>query len=97
MASSRSATNERREIYYRGNVQGVGFRYTVRQLAAGMSVSGYVRNLADGRVHLVVEGAKAELERLQEAIADRMAGYIRETAVDVRSAIGEFSEFEIRH
>ena len=97
MASSRSATAERREIYYRGNVQGVGFRYTVRQLAAGMAVSGYVRNLADGRVHLVVEGAPAELERFQEAIAQRMAEHIRDVAVDVRPAIGEFSSFEIRH
>jgi acylphosphatase len=97
MASSRPATTERREAYYSGNVQGVGFRYTVRELAEGLAVAGYVRNLPDGRVHLVVEGAAAELQRLQDAIAQRMADHIRNVAVDVRPAIGEFKRFEIRH
>ena len=45
-----------REVYYAGNVQGVGFRYTARCAAAGLDVTGFVRNLPDGRVHLVVEG-----------------------------------------
>ena len=41
-----------------GRVQGVGFRYTVRSLAVGFDVTGFVRNLPDGRVHLVVEGGR---------------------------------------
>ena len=97
MASSRPATPERREAFYSGHVQGVGFRYTVRLLAAQFAVSGYVRNLPDGRVQLVVEGQSAELQRFVDAIAERMADHIRDVAVDVRPAIGEFSGFEIRH
>src|SRR6187455_864933 len=47
---------ERRRVWYEGRVQGVGFRYTARGLAGGFPVSGYVRNLDDGRVELVAEG-----------------------------------------
>jgi len=47
----------RRALYFSGRVQGVGFRYESRALALGYNLSGYVRNLADGRVELVAEGA----------------------------------------
>jgi acylphosphatase len=97
MAENRSADSERRHAYYSGHVQGVGFRYTVRELADGFDASGFVRNLADGRVELVVEGPAAELDRFMSAIAERMGDYIRKVAVDVRGATGEFTEFEIRH
>ena len=46
----------RRTSHFSGHVQGVGFRYTVQDLAADFDVRGYVRNLPDGRVELVVEG-----------------------------------------
>ena len=97
MASSRPATPERREAFYSGRVQGLGFRFTVRQLAEQFAVSGYVRNLSDGRVQLVVEGQSAELQRLQDAIAERMGDHICDVDVDVRPAIGEFSGFEVRY
>ena len=97
MAQKRSADSERRQAYYSGHVQGVGFRYTVRQLADGFDVRGFVRNLPDGRVELVAEGPAAELGRFMAAIAERMGDYIRDAAVDVRPAIGEFTGFEIRH
>lgn len=47
---------ERREVRYRGRVQGVGFRYTARSIAQSYAVTGYVKNVADGSVELVVEG-----------------------------------------
>ena len=46
---------ERRHVWFSGRVQGVGFRYTCQTLARGFDVAGLVRNLADGRVELVVE------------------------------------------
>jgi acylphosphatase len=60
---------QRVTVFYSGRVQGVGFRATVRHLARGYDVTGTVRNLADGRVELVAEGAKAELEAFLEGIA----------------------------
>jgi len=55
---------ERRRIVVRGRVQGVGFRLYVRDLAQRMGLSGWVRNLPDGRsVEAVVQGEAANLER----------------------------------
>ncbi|HNQ23301.1 MAG TPA: acylphosphatase [Phycisphaerae bacterium] len=85
----------RRVVHYGGDVQGVGFRYTTNTLAARFHVTGYVKNLGDGRVELVIEGAAAELDRLQEAIADRMAGYIGHTEVQEAPATGEFNGFRV--
>ena len=42
-----------KHIFYEGRVQGVGFRYTVKQIAAGFEISGWVKNLPDGRVELL--------------------------------------------
>ena len=88
---------EQREIRYAGNVQGVGFRYTVRSLAAGFDVTGFVRNLPDGRVHLVVEGAADEIADFLQAIRAEMTTYIRDVQETTRPAAARFHAFEIRH
>ena len=92
-----SSTLERREVLYSGRVQGVGFRYTARQLAGDFDVTGFVRNLADGRVQLVVEGQHTEIDRYLAALGEQLSGHIRDAASDVRPAIGEFSAFEVRY
>jgi acylphosphatase len=68
---------ERRHVYYSGRVQGVGFRMVSHQLARGFDISGYVRNLPDGRVELVAEGPEAEVSRFLAAIRREFAGMIR--------------------
>jgi acylphosphatase len=92
-----ACSQPRLHCYYSGRVQGVGFRYTVKNLAIQYNVSGYVRNLPDGRVELVMEGPDTELEQLAQAVADRMAGYIRAVDKLTLPATGEFSHFTIRH
>ncbi|NMC21999.1 MAG: acylphosphatase [Thermogutta sp.] len=87
---------ERREIYYSGRVQGVGFRYTTLQIAAGFNVTGYVENLADGRVHLVAEGPSEELDQFTRAVSARLAYHIRTTEESRGPATGRFSGFTIR-
>jgi acylphosphatase len=67
---------ERATVIYRGYVQGVGFRFTTRHLAAGFQVGGHVRNLADGTVEVVAEGEASEIERFLNTIDDQMAGHI---------------------
>ena len=57
------------QIFYEGNVQGVGFRWTVRDAAKGFDVSGWVRNLPDGRVELQVTGEEAEVRAFLDRIA----------------------------
>lgn len=48
-----------RQIFYTGRVQGVGFRYATKRLAMGFDVTGWVRNLPDGRVELQVQAGDA--------------------------------------
>ena len=84
------------EIFYSGLVQGVGFRYTARHVAAGFEVAGVVRNLADGRVHLVAEGAREELEAFRAAIRDAgLEHFIRDEDVAWTATQHEFRGFEI--
>jgi acylphosphatase len=86
---------ERRTVYYSGQVQGVGFRYTASNLAAGYDVAGYVRNLPDGRVELVAEGSAEEINRFLDDIAHTMRRYIRQSEAHCSPSTGEFRDFGI--
>lgn len=88
---------QRREILYRGRVQGVGFRYTVRQIASRWDVDGFVRNLPDGRVQLVAEGTADVLDQFLADVAEALNPYIQDSHVDTSPATSEFRDFEIRH
>jgi acylphosphatase len=88
---------QRRECYFSGQVQGVGFRYTVQNLALRYEVTGFVRNLPDGRVELVVEGPPEHLDQLLQDIAQRMGEFIQDTKVHTAPATGQFQGFCIRH
>jgi acylphosphatase len=88
---------ERREIVYSGRVQGVGFRWTARQIAQSHAVTGFVRNLDDGRVQLVVEGQPDEIDRLLATLRERMEGHIRQAQEAKSPATGQFAAFEIVH
>jgi acylphosphatase len=87
----------RSELHIEGQVQGVGFRYTAQSTARGYDVAGYVQNLPDGRVKLVAEGARAEIDRFLADLGRRMEGYIQDQVRVDSSATGEFSGFRVRH
>ena len=57
------------QVFYEGNVQGVGFRWTVRHAAKGFDVTGWVRNLPNGRVELQVTGEESEVRGFLDCIA----------------------------
>ena len=86
----------RQEALFDGRVQGVGFRYTTRQAAARFCVTGYVRNLPDGRVLVVAEGAADEIERFIGAVSAEMGRYIRGVTSKSCPATGEFADFDVR-
>lgn len=88
---------ERRCVRYRGRVQGVGFRHEAMVAARGLPVTGYVRNLSNGEVELVVEGPAKVLDMYLSSISRRMAPGITDTTVTSGLATGEFSGFDIRH
>jgi acylphosphatase len=87
---------QRRIVHFQGRVQGVGFRYTTRQIAADFQVTGFVENLPDGRVRLVCEGSPDELERFVQEISTQMDGYIAQVQTSVEAASGEFQGFGVR-
>ncbi|MEX0979266.1 MAG: acylphosphatase [Pirellulales bacterium] len=97
MASQSNETPQRREIYFSGRVQGVGFRYTTRDIAARFDVGGYVKNLADGRVLLVVEGTPLTLDRFVGAVEGEMNRFIHSAQSTIGPAKNEFTGFSIRH
>jgi acylphosphatase len=87
----------RRTCYFSGRVQGVGFRYTVHNLAMPHNVRGYVRNLPDGRVELVMEGPDQDMDHLVESIRQKMNHFIRQVDTHAEPATNAFTGFSIKH
>ena len=85
-----------REVIYTGRVQGVGFRFNARQIAQRFSVTGFVRNLADGRVQLIAAGEAGEVERFLAAVAASMERNIEQALVADARGEEVFASFEIR-
>ena len=67
--SEKPATMISLQVFYEGNVQGVGFRWSVRHVAKGFEVTGWVRNLPDGCVELQVTGEENEVRAFLDHIA----------------------------
>ncbi|HEY5892951.1 MAG TPA: acylphosphatase [Chthoniobacterales bacterium] len=66
-----------KQVFFEGNVQGVGFRFTTKHIASGFDVTGWVRNLADGRVEMLVQGAPNEVTAFVSEIGQSvLAGHI---------------------
>ncbi len=94
---SDTMVSHRKQCFFSGRVQGVGFRYTVTNIALQHNISGYVRNLPDGRVELVMEGADDEMDELIRAVRNRMNDYIRKVDQNTLPATGEYTRFQIQH
>lgn len=87
------------QVFYEGNVQGVGFRYSVKQVAKGFDVIGWVRNLADGRVELQASSDDAsELAAFLDAIRNsHLRAHIKNETEAPVAAPPASRGFEIRH
>jgi acylphosphatase len=86
----------RLHVYFSGTVQGVGFRYAVLRCSEEFRVSGWVRNLSDGRVEMVAEGDEGDLENFLRKIIESMDGYITSKLRTWEPCTGEFAGFEIK-
>ncbi len=86
----------RLHVFFSGRVQGVGFRYTASAIAARhANLTGWVKNLADGRVELVAEGDQQDLAAFLSEIRATLKP--RATHEEWQDATGEFTRFEIAH
>ncbi len=84
-------------VIVRGNVQGIGYRWYVQNLARSRKLAGWVKNLEDGSVEISAQGSK---EALEEFIASlRKHTYARVTSIETQWLDGvgqEFVDFSIR-
>lgn len=86
------------QVFYEGNVQGVGFRYSVKQVAKGFDVIGWVRNLADGRVELQAAGEPNEVAAFLDAIRNsHLRAHIKKQTETPLASPPNARGFEIRH
>jgi len=87
---------ERARIIVHGVVQGVGYRYNTRVTASQLELTGYVKNLPDGTVEIVAEGASQQLHQLLEwAKQGPPAAQVKQVDVTYDRANGEFASFSI--
>jgi acylphosphatase len=87
---------ERLGIHLTGRVQGVGFRWYARERADELGLVGWVRNLPDGSVRLVVEGPREDLQRfLAWCREGPPVARVHDVATSWSDATGEFSGFRI--
>jgi acylphosphatase len=84
-----------RLVHYSGRVQGVGFRATAQALARRFAVTGWVRNLPDGRVRLLAEGPPGEVERYLAAVREQFDGCIDGEHQERPEPTGRYRSFEI--
>jgi len=98
MKKKNKPSNVRAHVYYAGRVQGVGFRFTAERLALEQGLRGWVKNLPDGRVELVCEAPKADLEALLKNIQESMLGRtIKNADCTWLVATNEFTDFSVEY
>lgn len=90
-------TRQRYEATVHGRVQGVGFRWFVRSVAARLNLVGWVANEPSGSVRIVAEGDAANLTELAKALGQGPSGaHVERVDAEISAAKGTFRAFEIR-
>ncbi len=85
-----------RRLVISGRVQGVGFRFFTRDAASREGITGWVRNLPDGRVEAWVEGESDAVTRVERAVRSGPASArVDEVVVDEQDATGTYRTFQI--
>lgn len=82
-------------VCYGGRVQGVGFRATAVDIAGRYPVTGWVRNLPDGRVELLAEGAEADVRAFLAAVRAHWGRSIRDEQAEPCEPTGRYRRFDV--
>ena len=84
------------QVYYSGSVQGVGFRWAAHSIANRLMLSGWVKNLSDGRVEVMAEGEESSLKDLLNEIREKMNYTHFHESISWSEASHEFHGFDIK-
>ena len=89
--------NKAVQVTYKGNVQGIGFRYTAIDLAMKYPVKGYVKNTSSGDVEIVAEGEEKTVNQFLDAVNGEMGRFVHETVVNPLPFSGRYQDFRIEY
>jgi acylphosphatase len=96
MSSASGEGMVRAHVFVSGLVQGVFFRMHTKRMADSLNVTGWVRNLPDGRVEAVFEGRRKEVEKMVEWCKRGPSGaVVKDVNVTWQEYRGEFKNFRI--
>lgn len=84
-------------ILYSGIVQGVGFRFTVQRQAQNLNLNGWVKNLSNGSVEILVQGPKESIETLCQRVEMHFGNNISGKEIQYQQAEHEMTDFQITH
>jgi len=90
------AMEVRWHIYFFGRVQGVGFRYTCQETGHKHEVAGWVKNLPDGSVEMIVEGEISAIRAYVRDVCESTHGRVDDQQITKSDATGDFTEMTIR-
>ena len=85
----------RAHIFYSGAVQGIGFRYTTQRYAMDLGLTGWVRNLKDGRVEIIAEGSKELIAKFLSGLDKHFEGYITNKDIHYEEALPRHKDFSV--
>lgn len=84
------------EAFFTGMVQGVGFRFTARDLADKHKIKGWVMNLSDGRVKLVAQGSQKELNNFLYDLREKFKNQIINFQFQKKEPLEDYNSFQIK-
>jgi acylphosphatase len=84
-----------KHIIFTGQVQGVGFRFTAFNMANRHQLTGFVRNLPDGTVEMLIQGTSGAIDDCIRDIKEYFSSYIRETKIKEIPSNSQYKDFEI--
>jgi acylphosphatase len=87
----------RYSVLFEGRVQGVGFRYRTTSIAKRYTMTGWVKNLPDGRVQLEAESKPWIFQKFLKELVDSMGNNISNYSVEECNATSDFDRFETRY
>ena len=87
----------RRRTNFKGRVQGVGFRWNTVKAVKNFYVTGYVKNLPNGSVELLLEGNSREVLKAEKSVEEKMRGYWTERESEELPGDHHWKEFKIHY